>query len=97
MLQERRGEGTSNGTFRSVEYFRCNYNCGMFVSMDKLVNPEHKNIPSPVAVDAPLKLGDGVIIFDTRDKQAKGTVRWIGMNRVAKPNGDTLVGIEMVI
>jgi len=52
-------------------------------------------LPSP-AKDAPLKLGDRVIFYDSKDSPVKGIVRWIGVNKVAMPSGGTIVGIETV-
>ena len=64
--------------------------------MDKLSGPENDNASSPGAEDNLLKLGDGVIFYDEREKPVKGTVRWIGVNRVAMPSGNKIVGIETV-
>ena len=68
----------------------------MFIDIGKLSGSEHKSTPSPVAKDAPLKLGDGVIFYNERDDPVKGTARWIGVNRVAMPSGAMIVGIETV-
>jgi len=60
-----------------------------------LLKPEHKST-STSAKDVPLKLGDRVIFYDNTDEPVKGTIRWIGVNKAAKPGEDTVVGIEMV-
>lgn len=66
--------------------------------MDKLSGPKHKaRIPSPATDDALLKLGDGVVFHSESDKPVvRGTVRWIGVNKVALPSGGKIVGIETV-
>ena len=64
--------------------------------MGRLAGLQYKTTPSPVADNAPLKLGDRVIFYDGKDNPVKGIARWIGVNRVAMPSGDTIVGIETV-
>ena len=58
--------------------------------------PENQILPSPATVDGAFKLNDGVIFYSEGDNPLKGTVRWIGMNKVALPSGGKIVGIETV-
>ena len=67
--------------------------------MDKLLQPRRNTMPSSSSAaedTAPLKLGDGIIFYDERDKPLKGTVRWVGVNKVVMPSGARIVGIETV-
>ena len=91
-----RGEGTSDGTFRGVDYFECDPNCGVFVSMDKLIQKRSAETAKGAAVtkqspqpqdDKPLRLGDKVIVFDKDGRPIKGTVRSVKKN---------VLGIEVV-
>ena len=94
--QERRGEGTHDGTFRGVDYFECDPNCAVFVSMDKLAQKRStkaakvatvtKQSPQPQD-DKPLRLGDKVIVYDKDGHPITGIVRSVKKN---------VLGIEAV-
>ena len=102
IIQEKRGLGASDGTFKYTEYFKCKRDCAVFVAMDKLSNPNgeptNKTVqPHPSQKqDDPLKLGDMVTFFDEQDRPMKGVVRWIGRNISQLSSGAKVVGIETV-
>ena len=86
--QERRGEGTSDGTFNGFDYFECDPNCAVFVSMDKLA--KFTFVKSQLFLpqdDKPIRLGDEVKVFDKDGNPIKGTVRSFKKN---------VLGIEAV-
>lgn len=106
IIQECRGEGASDGTFKCTEYFKCDRDCALFVAMDKLSNPTDSNTkpnhektvqPHPSQKqDDPLKFGDMVTFVDEQDRPVKGVVRWIGRNTNQLKSGAKIVGIETV-
>ena len=66
------------------------------MSLDKLVSPlaENQNLPPPM-LDGQLKLGDRVTLFNEKEKELIGTVRWFGGCRSTK-SMYKVVGIETV-
>ena len=101
LYQERRGVGTTDGTFKHTTYFRCDHDCGVFVAIDKLINPcaddtDLSQFAQKASRSDSLKIGDNVIVYDDKDQPIRGTVRWIGVNKAAAPSGDEIVGIETV-
>ena len=93
LTQERRGEGTDDGTYNGEDLFECQPNCAVFVSMDKLI----QNVPVDAAVSkSPLlqssfTSGDHVMVVDKNGTKAKGRVRWIGKHQEMN-----VLGIEAV-
>ena len=93
-----------------MEYFKCERDCGVFVAMDKLSEPQNSNAkasyahkvvqPHPShplqAQDGPLQLGDMVTFFTENEKPVNGVVRWIGRNISVLKNGSQIVGLETV-
>jgi len=81
-----RGEGTNDGTFQDVNYFECDPNCAVFVSMDKLTKkftvvaaklaPVKSQLPRPQD-DKPFELGDKVKVFNKHGVPIKGIVKTI--------------------
>ena len=107
MLQERRGEGTNNGTFKGLELFKCKKDCAVFVSMDKLTEIETTGAakvtetadPSqiPITKDGlPVRSGHVVTFFDQDNQQHMGIVRWTGYDKSVCPDGTAIIGIEAV-
>ena len=102
-LQECRGRGNTDGSFQEYRVFDCPPNCGLFVSMDKLILTETETravIHQPrrqesVKDDKPFQKNDRVEAFDVNSVPEKGTVKWIGKNeKLAK--GVYIVGIHTV-
>ena len=90
LIQERRGEGTDDGTYNGEDLFECEPNCAVYVSMDKLIQS------SPVDAKPPLPqssftLGDHIMVVDKNGTKVKGKVRWIGKHQEIN-----VLGIEAV-
>ena len=81
-----RGEGTNDGTFQDVNYFKCDPNCAVFVSMDKLFQKctveaaklalVKSQLPQPQD-DKPFEVGDKVKVYDKHGFPIKGIVKTI--------------------
>ena len=86
--------------FKSMEFFKCDRDCAMFVAMDKLseldTKSHHVQTHPSHAQDPPLILGDLVTFYDEKDRPMNGVVRWIGKNREVLKDGTKIVGIETV-
>ena len=94
--QERKGEGTSDGTFNGVDYFECEANCAVFVSMDRLIQKDAAEAAKGAAVkrqspppqdDESIRIGEKVTVFDKDGDSIKGTVRSLKKD---------VIGIEVV-
>ncbi|KAJ7388256.1 hypothetical protein OS493_038923 [Desmophyllum pertusum] len=79
------GQGTSDGTFRNKRYFNCGADSGVFVGLDKLKPKEDLDPPANLQKDAKM----------LRDYPFRGTVRYIGEEKDASGNVQTIVGLEM--
>ena len=103
--QEHRGEGTQNGEFRGQKYFKCDKDCAVFVSMDKITNSgaakaavltqtATTSAPKPLGEDNnPIRINDHVTFFDISNNLFRGTAKWIG---TIKSKDTIIVGIEVV-
>ncbi|XP_070536121.1 ubiquitin carboxyl-terminal hydrolase CYLD-like isoform X2 [Ptychodera flava] len=102
-----KGQGTTNGVFRKQQFFRCEQDCGVFVSIQKLTFEGHtENVHKPRDDrsrtgknhgDTEMHIGMRVVIFcaaeDGKERQEYGTVRYIGTPKKLK--GEKYVGIEL--
>ena len=79
-----------------MDYFECEPNCAVFVSMDKLTQKSTAEAAKGISVenqspkpenDRPIKLGYEVMVFDKYGTPIKGTVRSVKKN---------VLGIETV-
>ena len=90
LSQERRGEGTHDGTFKEENLFECDPCCAVYVSIDKLT--QQRPVDAAVVKAEPtFALGDKVIVVDKNGNKVKGKVRWNG-----KHNEIEVLGIEAV-
>jgi len=105
LLQERRGRGTNDGTFKGLEMFKCKKDCAVFVSMDKLTTADNPvkvtkatdSLPTPTTNDGlPVRLGDFVTFFDKDNQKLMGIVRWTGNDKSLCQDGTAIIGIEAV-
>ncbi|XP_006811818.1 ubiquitin carboxyl-terminal hydrolase CYLD-like [Saccoglossus kowalevskii] len=104
-LLEQKGQGTTDGIFRKQRLFKCDEDCGVFVSISKisLVSLDHKkNRKSSkkgdemkATKDDQIEIGSRVVIFcagDEGDQAEYGTVRYIG---IPKKLAERHIGIEL--
>ena len=85
--------------------FKCEKDCAVFVSMDKLTTADttmaakitQTASPSkpPSENSSPIKERDVVTFYDKNNTKLKGTARWIGYNK-SLPDAGIIVGIECV-
>ena len=98
-MQENKEEGTSNGWCKGKQHFRCENNCAVFVSVDKLTDPKTASAAKLVQNSKPedeIKMGSLVKFFDINNDYEKGIVRWIGSDNSSVPSNTKIIGIEAV-
>jgi len=69
--------------FKFDQFFKCDEDCAVFVSLDKLSDRRANNKPSRKVrlmqhQVMPYKIGDRVRAFDNNGGSVTGTVKWIG-------------------
>ncbi len=96
LAREYRGYGTSTGRFMKVDYFKCERDCGMFVSLFKVRARRRRDSVSDTSVipklsEVNLRPGERIVWWD--GKAQHGTVRWIGY--LPQSSNDTIMaGVE---
>ena len=101
------GWGSTDGTFQEQQYFTCQRNHGLFVSVEKLFplgQPAGRGRESPRLVSSldphyRYKIGDRVVVFTKKGDAVHGTVKWVGMYSLTvdkKPHSFKAVAVETV-
>ena len=85
--------------------FKCEKDCAVFVSMDKLTTADTamaakitqtaSSSKPPSENSSPIKEGDVVTFYGKNNTRLKGTAKWIGINK-SLPDAGVIVGIECV-
>ena len=82
------GWGSTDGTFQEQQYFTCQRNHGLFVSVEKLFplgQPSARGQPAgrergiPQASGFRYKISDRVVAFTRKGNAVHGTVKWVGL------------------
>ncbi|XP_033103094.1 uncharacterized protein LOC117105895, partial [Anneissia japonica] len=96
-LLSHKGMGLTDGTFCKKQYFKCEDNCGMFVSFDKLMfHVSLANHEPMKAAFEHFKIGMRVCILDEqidgKEQQITGVLKYL---LPSQTTGGTLAGVEL--